>query len=104
MTANFAKRSPAEIHRDSTTYVRDIRTNKEIAIWRGRFDAENEVAGHFRVPLSDAATDVIGDGPAECVDVITVEGEPRAWIDEPPHGFTSDEIYESIYPAREAAQ
>ena len=104
MTVSFARLSPLERARDNTTWVRDIRTNEKISAWDGRYDAESEVAKYFNVDPNDVATDVIGDGPAECIEIITVEGELRAWIDEPPHGFTSDEVYEAIYPMQEAAQ
>lgn len=108
MTANrilsaYAKQSPREARQDRTTWVRDIKTGDVICTFDGWFHAFDTLRFEQYVRGTIARTS-IDTGPCEGVEYITADDMPVAWIDEPPHSFTTDEIVAALFPVKEAAE
>lgn len=105
MTAHpsFAKSSPREARQGRTTWVRLLKDGSPLMSYSSVERIEEEI----RRELGWFATieqHTISDGPCEGVEYLTADGEPVAWIDEPPHSFHTDEINEALTPVRMAAE
>lgn len=107
---SLGKISPAELRRDNTTWVRDLKTGEAICTftapeWEGDpngwYVQLQVYLGHW---VSKIEMHSIKEGPCEGFEYIVCDGEPVAWIDEPPHSVTTDEICEAVFPLRQAAQ
>ncbi|MGE0278439.1 MAG: hypothetical protein AB7R40_23835 [Nitrospiraceae bacterium] len=98
----LGKSSPRDMRRDHTTWVRDLKTGDAIEVYFGSSRAEHDLQVYLGW-WADIAFHTITDGPCECVEYITADGEPVAWIDEG-GWFTTDEINGALFPVREAAE
>lgn len=97
------KLGPREQRQDSTTWVRDLQTGDVICTFYGRkhaFDAVHDAIGKGTA----FAWTSIKRGEYEGTEYITADGEPVAWIDEPPHTYTTDDIVDALSPIQEAAE
>lgn len=102
MTA-IAKLSPREVRQDNTTWVRLLKCGSRLMSYSSTERHEEEI----RRELGWCATieiHTISDGPFEGVEYLTADGDPVAWIDEPPHIFGNDEIFTALFPVKEAAE
>ena len=93
----LGKSSTSEKRADNTTWVRDLKTGDEICAFRGWYHAFDVVA----VALDTSANwdqCSIQSGPCEGVEYLSADGEPVAWIDEPPHSFETSQIYAALFP------
>jgi hypothetical protein len=95
---NWAPRSPSEIRRDTTTYIRDIETGHKIECFHGSSRAEDDLRAYLGW-FAEIEFRTIQDGPCEGFEVIYADGEAVAWIDEPPHSATTDEVREAVFPS-----
>jgi hypothetical protein len=97
-----APKSSAEKRWDRTTWVRDMQTGYKICAFDGRrhtFDVVRDLNGGTVFAWTSVTT-----GDAEGVEYITADGVPVAWIDEPPHSFSTDEIHAALFPQQIAAE
>jgi hypothetical protein len=102
-TSALGKNSPRDLRRDTTTYVRDIKTGDVICAFNGRHHAFDEV--QHAVGGTVFAWTSIQHGDLEGTEYITADGEPVAWIDEGPgERYLTDEIHEVLFPMRQAAE
>jgi hypothetical protein len=99
--------SPRERRDDRTTWIRDIHTGDAIASHYSHDELQRSL-GYW---ISDAKLEQIEDGHCEGVELVYVQrnhGEQYelvAWLDEPPHSFTTDEIYAAaVFPVQQAAE
>jgi hypothetical protein len=94
-----AAKSSAEKRWDRTTWVRLFeageRFGERFMAYCGPSRTEDEIR---RELMSWATVEfvTISDGPCEGVVCIEADGEPFAWLDEPPHSFTTDEVASAL--------
>ena len=94
----LGKSSTSEKRADNTTWVRDLKTGDKLCEFRGWSHAFDVVTLAIDSSIRMWSQCSIQDGPCECVEYLAADGVPVAWIDEPPHSFSADEIHAALFP------
>jgi hypothetical protein len=90
-----AAKSSAEQRWDRTTWVRLFEDGEKFMSYCGPSRTEEEIRRHLK-NWATVEFVTISDGPCEGVVCIEADGEPFAWLDEPPHSFTTDEVASAL--------